>query len=306
MQFEATDPIEPTTTMLNVRVVNIPIAIMETTPGGSFKMGDETWVDANNNGVFDDGESGSGGSDELPIHDVTIAPFAMGKYEVTFEEYDQYLQSKGIDTSNINGASDEGNDNDWGRGKRPVVEVSWDEFQGYLSWLNTQLDIPLDDPKRYRLPSEAEWEYAARAGTTTTYNTGDCINPDLANYRSTSNYTYTKSDGVTSVTCDVTGINRAQTVEVNDNSFIGNNFGLFHMHGNVWEWVEDCWHSSYAGAPGNGTPWLDLDGGDCSRRVLRGGSWGSDPSFQRSAYRNRYFPFSRSIANGFRLSRTLN
>lgn len=212
---------------------------------------------------------------EGPQHRVQIEkPFAIGKYTVTFEEYDAFVQAN---------QSDKPSDEGWGRGRRPVINVSWEEARAYAKWLSEQTG------KHYRLPSEAEWEYAARAGTTTPFLTGEQITTEQANFDG--KYTYNGS---------AKGENRGKTVEVG--SFPANAFGLHDVHGNVWEWVQDCWHDNYEGAPGDGTAW---ESGDCTRRLLRGGSWNYDPQNVRSAGRYRYAPGSRSGDVGFRLARTL-
>jgi len=289
IEFTIGDGISTSTDTIQIQV-NSTVLIepeMVAIPGGTFQMGDET--NSNDN--------------ELPVHIVTIAPFEMGKFEVTFNEYDHYLQSRGILTTDITTINNEGYDFGFGRNNRPVISVSWDDIQGYLEWLNTQLGIALDDPKRFRLPSESEWEYAARAGTTTTFNTGDCINTDQANYDGNSNYSYTKVDG-SLVNCPVTNIILDQTEPVG--SYDSNLFGLFDMHGNVFEWVEDCWHVDFIGSPENGTPWLGENSGNCSERVLRSGFWNGAPSFLRSAYRGSAdASVYRTAIYGFRLARTL-
>ncbi len=203
-------------------------------------------------------------SDEGPRRRVTFGhAFAAGKYEVTFAEWDACASDGGC------GGRRPG-DQDWGRGKRPVIFVSWEDAKSYARWLSRKTG------KAYRLLSEAEWEYAARAGTTGPYHTGGTIATDQANY-------------------DI-----GQTVPVG--SFGGSDFGLHDMHGNVWEWVEDCWNGSYAGAPSDGSAW---ESGNCGRRILRGGSWGGDPGYLRSANRYGIVTGYRSNVAGFRVARTL-
>lgn len=166
--------------------------------------------------------------DEGPQHEVTIAhPFALGVYAVTFDEYERYT----VDTK-----VDKPDDNGWGRGKRPIINVSWKDAQAYCAWLSLQTGL------RYRLPSEAEWEYACRAGTTTPFHFGERLRTDQANFDG--NFTYNGS------TKDEY---RAKTVPVG--SFAPNDFGLHDMHGNVWEWCEDTWHDNYRGAPADGSVW---------------------------------------------------
>jgi formylglycine-generating enzyme required for sulfatase activity len=208
---------------------------------------------------------------EGPQHEVTIAkPFAVGKTEVTFAEWD---------TCVIAGACQKVSDNSWGRDDRPVINVSWHEAQQYVAWLSHITG------KEYRLLSEAEWEYAARAGTTTRYSWGNDVSEGNANCSGC----VSRWDG-------------KQTAPVG--SFKPNAFGLHDLHGNVWEWVEDLWHDSYTAAPTDGSPWVKH--GDPSMRVVRGGAWGSGPMYLRSASR---LGFSTDIRNnyfGFRLARTLN
>jgi formylglycine-generating enzyme required for sulfatase activity len=171
----------------------------------------------------------------------------------------------------------------WGRGRQPVVNVSWDDAKTYVAWLSRKTN------KGYRLLSEAEREYAARAGTATPFSWGASISTSQANYDG--NYTYGSGSK---------GEYRAKTVPVD--AFQPNAWGLFQMHGNVYDWVEDCYHDSYAGAPTDGSAWVS---GDCSRRVLRGGSWSSNPQDLRAACRGRDSAVDRYISEGFRLGRTL-
>jgi formylglycine-generating enzyme required for sulfatase activity len=145
-------------------------------------------------------------------------------------------------------------------------------------------------PWPYRLLSESEWEYAARAGTTTAFWQGATISPNQANY-----------DGTQSYNAGPTGVNRGKTVPVG--SFAPNAFGVYDMDGNVWQWVEDCYHDSYGGAPQDGSVWTDVT---CETRVVRGGSWEDDPWYLRAAGRLRYSPVLRITGLGFRLARTLN
>jgi len=212
---------------------------------------------------------------EGPQHPVTIArQFAVGKFEVTFTEWDACVAA--------GGCKHNPGDSRWGRGKRPVINVSWDDAKEYVAWLSRKTG------KTYRLLTEAEWEYAARAGTTTPFSTGPTITTSQANFHG--NYTYPGSGK---------GVYRAKTVDVG--SFPPNAFGLHDMHGNVWEWVQDCWNASYSGAPSDGSAWTT---GNCSRWVLRGGSWYDDPRYLRSAARFRDTPV-RDYFAGFRVGRTL-
>ncbi len=232
-------------------------------PGGRFLMGSPQ-----SEVVRDD--------NEVPQHNVQIQSFALGKTEVTFDAYDRFAQVTRRKVPNDNG---------WGRGKRPVINVSWWDALAYAEWLSEQTG------KDYRLPTEAEWEYAARSGSTTRYPWGDEASHEKANYG-------------TDHCCSgfVEGADQwLKTAPVE--SFPVNAFELHDMHGNVWEWAEDCWHDNYQGAPANGSAWQD--GGDCSGRVLRGGSWDNFPRYLRSAYRNRNTSNATNFNLGFRLARTL-
>jgi formylglycine-generating enzyme required for sulfatase activity len=209
--------------------------------------------------------------DEGPQHEVTIAkPFAVSKFEVTFAEWDICVAA---------GACLKASDTGWGRDDRPVMNISWDDAKQYVAWLSRITG------KDYRLLSEAEWEYAARAGTTTTYSWGEEIGKGNANCNG----------------CDSQWDNK-QTAPVG--SFKPNAFGLYDMHGNVYEWVEDPWHHSYEDAPVDGSPWLQ--GGDASTRVVRGGSWSSYPQGLRAAFRYWVSSGDRGLDIGFRVARTLN
>ena len=213
-----------------------------------------------------------GDKDEKPPHEVEIAkPFAIGKYEVTFDEYDRFARSTGRARPD---------DKDWGRERRPVIYASWDDATAYAEWLSEQTG------KRYRLPTEAEWEYAARAGSDTKYWWGDEVGQNRANCR----FCGSQWDG-------------KQTAPVG--SFAANDFGVHDTAGNVWEWVQDCWHGSYTGAPSDGSAWEEADGGNCGQRVVRGGSWGHDPPGVRSAFRSGGYAGTRYDSLGFRLAQDL-
>ena len=223
-------------------------------PAGSFLMGSP------------ESEEGRE-SDEGPQHRVTIRePFAVGVYEVTFEEWDACMADGGC-------GGYRPDDKGWGRGRRPVIKVSWEDAQAYVKWLSRKTG------EEYRLLSEAEWEYVARAGTTTRYSFGDEITESDANY----------------------GLNIGKTQPVG--SYRANGYGLYDMHGNVYEWLQDCWNGRYEGAPNNGDAW---DVGDCSGRVLRGGSWSyTSTRLLRSARRGGNGTGIRSDSSGFRVARTL-
>ncbi len=229
---------------------------MVVVPAGRFGMGDL---------------AGDGYNDERPVHDVTIAtPFAVGKYEVTFAEWDSCVVAGGC-THNPD-------DKGWGRGSRPVINVSWDDAQEYARWLAGETG------KNYRLLSEAEWEYVARAGSTTKYPWGNWIGTNKAN-------------------CSGCGSRWDAKSTAPVGSFEANAFGVFNTAGNVCEWVEDCWNENYSGAPSDGSVWTR---GACEMRVVRGGAWNYFRRTLRSANRiwngsgNRYDNF------GFRVARTLD
>ena len=209
-------------------------------------------------------------SDEGPVHRVTIArPFAVGVYEVTFGEWDACVEGRGC-------GGYRPDDSGWGRGPRPVINVSREDAQAYAEWLSGKTG------EAYRLLSEAEWEYVARGRMRTRYWWGDGIGQNRANC----NGCGSRWDG-------------RETAPVG--SFSENGFGVYDVHGNVWEWVEDCVNRSYAGAPRDGSAW---ESGDCSGRVVRGGSWSNDPWNLRSAVRVRLTTGIRVNVLGFRIART--
>jgi formylglycine-generating enzyme required for sulfatase activity len=207
---------------------------------------------------------------ELPVHTVTIArAFAVSRYEVTFEEWDACVAD--------GSCSHQPDDRGWGRGRQPVINVSWQDAKQYAGWLARKTGLS------YRLLTEAEWEYAARAGTTTRFYFGD--DEGLLDDYGWSAY----SSG-----------NRTQPVGKKK----PNGFGLHDMHGNASEWVEDPWHNTYEEAPIDGSAWME--GGDFTRRVVRGGSWHTKPGWLRSAFRWGSIADSRSFICGFRLARDLD
>ena len=210
-------------------------------------------------------------------HRVTIAyPFAVSKFAITFDEWQACRKDGGCDAYRPD-------DQGWGRGHRPVIDVSWDNAKAYVAWLSHKTGKP------YRLLSEAEWEYAARGGTTTRYSVGDSITPAQANYNGA-------EEGSAA-----SAANRQKTLPVG--SFKPNGFGLYDMQGNVWVWVEDCWHDDYtAGVPTDGSAWLD---GECQGRVMRGGSWQDSDSELRTAARLGEFKYESSYTDGIRIARGL-
>jgi formylglycine-generating enzyme required for sulfatase activity len=221
-------------------------------PSGSFMMGSPETEEGSND-------------DERPQHQVTIKAFCLGKYQVTQAQwkavaaFPQVNKELKLDPSRFKGDGSTSLTN-----HRPVESVSWEDAVEFCDRLSKHTK------RQYRLPSEAEWEYACRAGTKTPFHFGETITTDLANY-----------DGQKSK-----GFYRSQTREVG--SFgVANNFGLYDMHGNVWEWCLDDWHSNYKGAPTDGSAWLD-NKESSNGKLLRGGSWYDLPEHCRSAYRSYY------------------
>jgi formylglycine-generating enzyme required for sulfatase activity len=242
---------------------------MVVVPAGEFVMGSPDGKDGTTKaeeGRYDN---------EGPQHRVAFAhSFAVAENDVTFDEWDACVSVGGCPRTVV--------DYGFGRGSRPVVGVSFDDARQYAAWLSSMTGAT------YRLPSEAEWEYAARAGTTTAYFWGEEIGEGRAN-------------------CNGCGSqwDNQQTSPVG--SFKPNAFGLYDMAGNVWQWVEDCYHQSYQDpdnttAPSDGSVWTT---GYCSRRVIRGGSWYNNPRGLRSAVRVGTTPDSRTDGLGFRVARTL-
>jgi formylglycine-generating enzyme required for sulfatase activity len=224
---------------------------MVTVPAGHFAMGSP---------------DGEGNVAEKPQHAVAFArEFAVGKYEVTFDEWDACVAAGGCKHRAVDGGR--------GRGKLPVINVNWEDAQAYVAWLSGRTGQP------YRLLSEAEWEYAARGGTTTRFPWGNDRGSNRANFAGNRDW-----------------------LPVPAGSFEPNAFGLHDMIGNVEEWVQDCWNDTYKGAPTDGSAW---EAGNCGRRVVRGGTYGTYPDDARAASRSKNGPGSRSRDLGFRVARTL-
>lgn len=230
-------------------------------PGGTFEMGSP------------DTETGRA-NDEGPRHTVKIAaPFAVAKFETTFSEWDACVDSGGC----LHRPRDS-----FGRGRRPVINVSWDDItKEFLPWLSRKTG------QTYRLLTEAEWEYAARAESTSAFSSGPTITTADANFDGTSTYAGSPP-----------GAYRKQTLEVG--SFAANRFGLHDMHGNVWEWVQDCYVGSYVTARPNGSVEGEIPG---CQRVMRGGSWIDSPRVLRVASRGHVPAGTRFIYRGFRVAR---
>ncbi len=240
---------------------------MVVVPSGSFTMGSPTSEPERQ-------------SDEGPSHTVSIRqPFAMGKFHVTRDEFAAFANDTGFSAHQNCDWRNPGFSQD---GSHPVVCVSWDDANAYVNWLSRKAG------RTYRLPSEAEFEYAARAGTTTPFWWGSSITPDQANYDGRFVFAGGGSKGAY----------RQGTVPVS--SFRPNPWGLYNVHGNAWEWMADCYHDSYNGAPSDGSAWTS---GSCGARVPRGGSWDDNPQNLRAA--NRFGYSGAGSDFGFRLARTL-
>jgi formylglycine-generating enzyme required for sulfatase activity len=253
-------------------------------------------------------ESESRGDDEGPQHQVTISkPFAVGKFEVTRAQFETFVRETGYPSgnrcwTNENGKFAERSERSYRNpgfsqaDSHPVVCVNKEDAMSYVKWLNSKIT-----GTTYRLLSEAEWEFVARATTKTPYFFGDdqselCANgngldetakktfPNLPMAPCSDGYVFTSPVG----------------------SFSANRFGLHDVHGNAWEWAADCWHETYAGAPNDGSAWMGADGGECTKHVLRGGSWDNDPRDLRSAVRNWLNAGSRYNSFGFRVARSLS
>ncbi|SBT18875.1 Serine/threonine-protein kinase pkn1 [Marinomonas gallaica] len=214
--------------------------------------------------------NGAGDENESPVHEVNIPKgFYFSKNEVTFAQYDRFVAATGRPAPPDNG---------WGRGNRPVINVSWYDAKAYANWLSEQTG------SEYRLPTEIEWEYSARAGSPTAYWYGNEVQPGYS-------------------VCDSCGSQWDGISTAPVGSQASNPLGIFDMHGNVAEWVEDCYHENYAGAPSTNQVWLS---DQCDGRVLRGGSWFDVPTVGRSATRYRAEPTLRASNWGFRIVRLIS
>jgi len=247
--------------MAILRVVSPVVSIhldpeMVSIPAGTFQQGDSRGEDT---------------SSEHPLREVHIKKFALGRFEVTFEEFDRFAMATGRPFP-----GDEG----WARERRPVINVSWEDAVNYATWLSQGTG------RRYRLPTESEWEYAARNRGKDEIWAGTSDQEHLATYA----WFNTNSTG------------RTQPVGTKK----ANVLGLQDMSGNVWEWVQDCWHKDYQHAPTNGSAWLEANNGSCGTRVRRGGGWTNAPMSLRASFRNGYSADSRSIQIGFRLAQDID
>lgn len=254
--------------------------------------------------------SADGDADEQPVHAVTIPkPFAISRCEITVGQFRQFVEDahyqttaeksgKGCNIWNVERKEAEQlPDRNWKNpgfkqsDDHPVVCVSWDDAQAYVKWLSHRTGAA------YRLPTEAEWEYAARAGTATARYYQDDLQCDYANGLGQEGKSIADSGWVLAECSD----GHVYTAPVA--SYGENQFGLFDMLGNVWEWTQDCWHDNYNNAPNNGSAWLEKDSGDCGRRVVRGGSGGNGPQLVRSALRYRFGTVEALDLQGFRIAR---
>ena len=257
-------PFQPGSTFADVLTSGDSGPEMVVIPAGRFRMGCVT-----RSGCF---------PDERPVHRVFFDdPIAVSRYAVTFEDYDRF--------SGSNRPADEG----WGRERRPVINVSWDDAVRYAQWLSRETG------ENYRLLSEAEWEYAARAGSEGKYHFGN-DSTQLCRY---ANHADAETDYEWRNSFCSDGVGRKTAVV---GSYLPNGFGLYDMHGNVWEWVQDCWNDHYRRAPRDGAARLE---GDCSMRVLRGGAFDYEPESLRAAFRTPLSSRGRSNDIGFRVARTL-
>ncbi len=251
---------------LNEEIGNEVTLDMVYIPGGTFLMGSPE-------------SKGKRYSNERPQHSVTVKPFLISKYPITKAQWKEVASLPEVRQKLKLRPSPSGGKN------HPITQVSWYDAVEFCDRLSQKT------AHKYRLPTEAQWEYACRAGTTTAFHFGETITSDLANY-----------DGTWTYHSEPKGINRAKTIQVG-NFLFANAFGLFDMHGNVWEWCIDHWHENYNNAPVNGDAWLDSE--DNCNCVMRGGSWISEPFRCRSACRQIGDVNHRSDNTGFRIVRNL-
>lgn len=215
---------------------------------------------------------------ERPQRHVQVKAFEIARFPVTYEQWDVCVRDGGCAHRPL--------DHGWGRARRPVVDVSWLDAQQYVRWLNskTSANPSVKTGGGYRLPTEAEWEYAARGRRDAVRYWGDII-------------------GIKRANCDGCGSQWDNRRTAPVGAFAPNPFGLHDMLGNAWQWVEDCWHDSYAGAPSDGSAWSG--NGECLARVARGGSWNYTRRFIRNATRERFHPKLQFYDLGFRVARTV-
>ena len=251
----------PERAILKVQSIFVSIHLepeMQPVATGSFFQGD----------IHDRGDL-----DEQPVHEVRIKSFAMGKFEVTFDEYDRFALATGRPFPDDHGRR---------RVQQPVINVSWQDAKDYADWLSRQTG------KRYRLPSESEWEYAARSGGDKDFWAGTSNEEQLKDYAI---YTANGQAGMAPVG--------------KDKGRRPNAMGLYDMSGNVFEWVQDCVHENYNEAPTDGSAWLEANGGNCQGRILRGGSWEDGPMDLRVSKRTRVVVSLKFDNIGFRLAQDM-
>jgi formylglycine-generating enzyme required for sulfatase activity len=232
-------------------------------PAGEFKMGDL---------------SGNGEGDELPVRAVAVKAFAIGRYEISFNQYDVFAQATGRELPD---------DQSWGRDQRPVINVSWEDAMAFAQWLTASTGMA------FRLPAEAEWEFVARSGASSVYSYGDDVS-QLCQHGNTADLS--AKSGWRNMSC-ADGFSTTAPV----GSFQANSLGVYDMHGNVWEWVADCWYRNYDGAPDTS----EAREGKCTSKGQRGGSWFYGTDEARSSYRSNGNVKDRSVTLGFRLARDL-
>jgi len=262
---------------------------MVVVPPGSFRMGDI---------------AGGGSSSERPVHKVTVAEaFAVGRYEVTVGQFREFVHETGYRTEGgchlwSGSAWEIDSSKSWQdpgfdqTDQHPAGCMNWGDAEAYAIWLARKTG------QGYRLLSEAEWEYAQRAGGGSLWSHGN-DETGICRYGNTRDDTYRSNTTDTAgAQCDDGSITKAPV-----GSYQPNEFGLYDMTGNVYEWTQDCWNDSYSGAPVDGSSWMS---GDCSRHTLRGGSWPSRPWGLRSAFRNKFETENRSNNFGFRVARPLS
>jgi formylglycine-generating enzyme required for sulfatase activity len=266
---------------------------MVVVPAGAFTMG------------APEGEEGRD-DNEGPPHRVTIPRrFALGKLEVTVDQFAAFARETSYDTGStcdiwLDGKWEERQGYTWRNpgfpqsGAHPAACLSWDDAKAYLTWLSRKTD------RTYRLPTEAEWEYAARGGTTTRFHFGDRYEDYCQHGNGADQEARNRVPGAQAWSVLPCSDGHAYTAPVG--SFAANAFGLHDTLGNVFEWVEDCWNESYAGVPADGSAWTS---GDCAIRVQRGGAWGYPPSYLREAVRGRQPQGYRYVKAGMRVVRTL-
>lgn len=245
-------------------VIEQLLADMISLPEGKFRMGDS---------------SGDGEGDERPVREVQVYAFALGRYEVTFAQYDVFARATGRKAP----------EDRWGRGRQPVIDVTWNDADAFSKWLAQVTGLP------FRLPSEAEWEYAVRGGTNSKYFFGD-DEAMLCEYANV-------ADSDTTIGWRTRACSDGYGTTAPAGSFKSNPFGFHDLTGNVWEWVEDCWNRNHRKAPDDSKPRVKKKG--CDERVQRGGSWFYGADEARASYRTAGKVDEKSVTTGFRVAHDL-